>query len=111
MVVIHQLIMSGGHHPPSWLSKEAILLGWYLTYGLLWIIPAALMTVVCWDSVFQPGAMDGSWMGDGSWMCHGPWAAVDWEEKILISDGTALPRSFQLLLDISVPGISILYCI
>ncbi|CAL1171712.1 unnamed protein product, partial [Cladocopium goreaui] len=35
------------------MPAEAILLGWYLTYGLLWIIPAALMTVVCWDSVFQ----------------------------------------------------------
>ena len=37
-------------------TKEAILLGWYVTYAVLWLIPAALMTLVCWNSVFQsPG--------------------------------------------------------
>ena len=48
-------------------AKEAILLGWYLTYGLLWIIPAALMTVVCWDTVFQPGAQGPSIARCSSW--------------------------------------------
>lgn len=44
--------------PAGFLSntKEAILLGWYVTYAVLWLIPAALMTLVCWNSVFQsPG--------------------------------------------------------
>lgn len=35
------------------MPAEAILLGWYVTYAVLWLIPAALMTLVCWNSVFQ----------------------------------------------------------
>lgn len=34
------------------MASEAILLGWYITYALLWALPAALMTLVCWNSVF-----------------------------------------------------------
>ncbi|CAJ1333106.1 unnamed protein product [Effrenium voratum] len=35
------------------MPAEAITFGWYITYGLLWLIPAALMTLICWNSVFQ----------------------------------------------------------
>ncbi|CAE7280530.1 ABCA1, partial [Symbiodinium sp. KB8] len=35
------------------MPAEAITFGWYLTYGILWLIPAALMTIICWGTVFQ----------------------------------------------------------
>lgn len=34
------------------MPSEAITLGWYLTYGTAWIVPAILMVVVCWSTVF-----------------------------------------------------------
>eukprot|EP00931_Biecheleriopsis_adriatica_P069363 TRINITY_DN4321_c0_g1_i1.p1 TRINITY_DN4321_c0_g1~~TRINITY_DN4321_c0_g1_i1.p1 ORF type:complete len:1964 (+),score=351.62 TRINITY_DN4321_c0_g1_i1:38-5929(+) len=35
------------------MPAEAITIGWYLTYGLLWILPAFLMVAICWGTVFE----------------------------------------------------------
>ncbi|CAE8703253.1 unnamed protein product, partial [Polarella glacialis] len=35
------------------MPAEAITIGWYVTYSLLWLLPAGLMVGICWGSVFE----------------------------------------------------------
>jgi len=35
------------------LPAEAITFGWYITYGLLMLLPSALIVLVCWTTVFM----------------------------------------------------------
>ena len=51
------LIRSSRRLPP-----EAILLGWYVTYGLLWAVPAALMTLVCGSAWPETPQMWAGWL-------------------------------------------------